>query len=136
MRLGAHTDYGIVTVLLADEVPGLEVWRSGTWHPVATPRGTLTCNIGDMLARWTNDRWTSTLHRVVPPPRTSSGSVRRRSVARFLDCEPDRTIACIPSCCAPDRQPRYEPVAAGDWLMAKLLGGRRRRLADLPGPPR
>jgi isopenicillin N synthase-like dioxygenase len=134
MRLGAHTDYGILTVLLADEVPGLEVRRDGGWHPVATPRGTLTCNIGDLLARWTNDRWTSTLHRVVPPPPAASGAARRRSVARFLDCEPDRTIGCIPSCCPPGRPPRYHPVTAGDWLMAKVLGGRRRQPADLPGP--
>jgi isopenicillin N synthase-like dioxygenase len=131
MRLGAHTDYGILTVLLADEVPGLQVWRDERWHDVATPRGTLTCNIGDMLALWTNDRWASTLHRVVPPPAGAVGAARRRSVARFLDCEPDRVIECIPSCCGPANPPRYEPVQAGEWLMAKILGGRRRRAADL-----
>jgi isopenicillin N synthase-like dioxygenase len=131
MRLGAHTDYGILTVLLADEVPGLQVWRDERWHDVATPRGTLTCNIGDMLALWTNDRWASTLHRVVPPPGDGTGSVRRRSVARFLDCEPDRVIECIPSCCGPGNPPRYQPVQAGEWLMAKILGGRKRTAADL-----
>ncbi len=131
MRLGAHTDYGILTVLLADEVPGLQVWRDGRWHDVATPRGSLTCNIGDMLAVWTNDRWASTLHRVVPPPAGAGGGARRRSVARFLDCEPDRIIECIPSCCGPDNPPRHEPVQAGEWLMAKILGGRRRRAAEL-----
>jgi isopenicillin N synthase-like dioxygenase len=131
MRLGAHTDYGILTVLLADEVPGLQVWRDRRWHDVATPRGTLTCNIGDMLALWTNDRWTSTLHRVVPPSGHAEATARRRSVARFLDCEPDRVIECIPSCCGPANPPRFEPVQAGEWLMAKILGGRRRRPADL-----
>jgi isopenicillin N synthase-like dioxygenase len=131
MRLGAHTDYGILTVLLADDIPGLQVRRDERWHDVATPRGTLTCNIGDMLALWTNDRWASTLHRVVPPPGRAQARARRRSVARFLDCEPDRVIECIPSCCGPGNPPRYEPVQAGEWLMAKVLGGRRRRAADL-----
>ena len=130
MGMGAHTDYGILTVLLADDVPGLQVFRDGKWHDAPTPRGTLTLNIGDMLAVWTNDRWTSTLHRVLPPPAGPGGPARRRSVARFLDCEPDRVIECIPSCTGPGNPPRYQPVRAGEWLMAKILGGRQRRVAD------
>jgi isopenicillin N synthase-like dioxygenase len=124
MRMGAHTDYGILTLLLADDVPGLQVQRDGTWHDVATPPGTLVGNLGDMLERWTNDRWTSTLHRVVPPPADVAGPVRRRSVARFLDCAPDVIVECIPSCCGPGRPAKYEPVNAGDWLMDKVLRGR------------
>src|SRR5215472_10974447 len=73
MRMGAHTDYGILTLLLADDVPGLQVFRAGRWQDSPTPPGTLTLNIGDMLALWTNDRWTSTLHRVVPPPAAADG---------------------------------------------------------------
>lgn len=125
MRMGAHTDYGILTVLLADDVPGLQVFRAGGWHDAPTPRGTLTLNIGDMLAVWTNGRWTSTLHRVLPPPAGTRGPVRRRSVARFLDCEPDQVIECIPSCCGPGNPARHQPVQAGEWLMAKILHGRR-----------
>src|SRR4029079_11897859 len=53
MRMGAHTDYGILTVLLADDVPGLQISRGGAWHDVRTRRGTFVCNIGDMLQRWT-----------------------------------------------------------------------------------
>jgi isopenicillin N synthase-like dioxygenase len=138
MRMGAHTDYGILTVLLADDVPGLQVFRAGQWHDVPTPRGTLTLNIGDMLALWTNDRWTSTLHRVLPPPAGTEGPQRRRSVARFLDCPPDQVIECIPSCCGPGNPPRYQPVQAGEWLMAKILRGRQPASAsppaDAPGP--
>ena len=133
MRMGAHTDYGILTVLLADDVPGLQVFRDGQWHDVATPRGAFVCNIGDMLARWTNDRWTSTLHRVVPPPPNAEGPVRRRSIARFLDCPPDLVVETIPSCIDADHPARYEPVLAGDWLRAKVLGGRAREIPDLPG---
>jgi isopenicillin N synthase-like dioxygenase len=125
MRLGAHSDYGIVTVLLADDVPGLQIFRADKWHDIRTPRGTLTLNIGDMLALWTNDRWKSTLHRVIPPPLAAHGPVRRRSIARFLDCEPDQIIECIPSCCGPENPPKYQPVKAGEWLMAKILHGRQ-----------
>jgi isopenicillin N synthase-like dioxygenase len=132
LRLGAHSDYGIITLLLADDVPGLQVHRDGAWHDVVVPPGTLLCNIGDLLAQWTNDRWRSTLHRVLPPPAGTGGPVRRRSVARFLDCEPDMVIECIPSCCGPGDPPRYPPVVAGEWMLAKVLGGRQRRPVDLP----
>jgi isopenicillin N synthase-like dioxygenase len=138
MRMGAHTDYGILTVLLADDVPGLQVFRAGQWQDAPTPSGTLTLNIGDMLALWTNGRWTSTLHRVLPPPpppaAPAAGPVRRRSVARFLDCEPSQVIECIPSCCGPGNPPRHEPVQAGEWLMAKILRGRQSPGAGKPSP--
>lgn len=130
MRMGAHTDYGVLTVLLADDVPGLQVFRDGRWHDVRTPRGSFVCNIGDMLARWTNDRWTSTLHRVVPPPATVDGPVRRRSIARFLDCPPDLVVETIPACIDTEHPAYYEPVVAGEWLRAKLLRGRARELPD------
>lgn len=124
MRLGAHTDYGVMTLLTADDVPGLQVFRDGTWHPLSVAPGTFVCNIGDMLARWTNDRWNSTLHRVVPPPADVTGAVRRRSIARFLDGDPTLTIECIPSCVDDAHPARYRPVNAGAWLVAKIVGGR------------
>lgn len=130
MRLGAHTDYGVLTLLAADEVPGLEVRRDGAWHPITVARGTFVGNIGDMLARWTNDRWRSTLHRVVPPPADATGAARRRSVARFLDGDPSTTIECLPSCTSAENPARYAPVNAGEWLVAKIVGGRTRELVD------
>jgi isopenicillin N synthase-like dioxygenase len=124
MRLGAHTDYGIVTILLADEVPGLQICCNNEWIPVSTPRGSFTCNIGDLLAQWTNDRWNSTLHRVVPPPVSVDGPVLRRSIARFLDSEPDMMIECIPTCVSAANPARYAPVNGGEWLLAKVTAGR------------
>jgi isopenicillin N synthase-like dioxygenase len=131
MRMGAHTDYGVLTVLLADDVGGLQVFRDGVWHEVPTPRGAFVCNLGDMLARWTNDRWISTLHRVVPPPVDSTGTARRRSIARFLDCPPDLLVETISSCIDDEHPPRYEPVNAGEWLRAKVLGSRALQLPEL-----
>ena len=63
-EISAHTDYGTVTVLRGDDVPGgLQVKiRSGEWVDVHPPKGALTCNIGDLMMRWTNDRWFSNLH--------------------------------------------------------------------------
>ena len=132
-RLGAHTDFGVMTLLLADEVPGLQVLRNGRWHDVVPRRGTLVCNLGDMLAMWTNDRWTSTLHRVVPPPVDAESSVRRRSLARFVDGDPSVTVTTIPSCCSAENPSRYEPVQAGEWLLAKIVGNRAGEVPDLPG---
>jgi isopenicillin N synthase-like dioxygenase len=124
-RMGAHTDYGIVTVLYADPIPGLQiVGPDGGWHDVMPSPGTLLVNLGDLLAEWTNDRWRSTLHRVVPPPRHQEGRATRRSVAFFHDGNYDALVECLPTCCSPDNPPRYPPVRAGDHLMAKLLGPR------------
>jgi isopenicillin N synthase-like dioxygenase len=133
VRMGAHTDYGVLTILLADDVPGLQVFREGRWYDVAVPRGTFVCNLGDMLERWTNNRWTSTLHRVLPPPAGETGPVRRRSLARFLDCPPDLVVECIPTCTGPGNPALYEPVSAGVWLREKILGGRARQQPDLGG---
>jgi isopenicillin N synthase-like dioxygenase len=124
-RMGAHTDYGILTVLYADRVPGLQIVGSdGKWHDVMPPAGALLVNLGDMLAEWTNDRWRSTLHRVVPPPRHVDGPSRRRSVAFFHDGNYDAVIECLPTCCSPENPPKYPTVGAGEHLVAKLLGPR------------
>jgi isopenicillin N synthase-like dioxygenase len=128
-RLGAHTDYGGMTLLVADPVPGLEVLRDGEWHGFTPPHGSILCNIGDMLAMWTNDRWTSTMHRVVAP---GPGAPRRRSIARFLDGDASLELAPIPSCVTEDEPARYPTVNAGEWLLAKLVGGAEQAPVDLP----
>jgi isopenicillin N synthase-like dioxygenase len=131
MRMGAHTDYGIVTVLYADPVPGLQiVGPDGEWHDVMPAEGALLVNLGDLLAEWTNDRWRSTLHRVVPPRPSATGGVRRRSVAFFHDGNYDALVECVPTCQSVDRPPKYRPVLAGEHLMAKLLGPRTLTASD------
>ena len=125
MRMGAHTDYGIVTVLFADAVPGLEiVGPDGSWHGVTPLPGAVLVNLGDLTAQWTNDRWRSTLHRVVPPTASADGSALRRSVAFFFDGNHDAVVQCLPTCCSVDNPARYAPTTAGDHLIAKVLGPR------------
>ena len=129
-RMGAHTDYGIVTVLYADRVPGLEILtKSGEWIGVVPEPGAYLINVGDLLAQWSNDRWVSTLHRVVPPPSNVGGGALRRSIAFFHDGDWDSVIECLETCCSGDDPARYEPVRAIDHLMNKLLGGRAKEAA-------
>jgi isopenicillin N synthase-like dioxygenase len=130
LGMGPHTDYGIVTVLYADAVPGLQILANATiendasggqqWIDVSPDPDCFLVNLGDLTAQWTNDRWKSTLHRVLPP----KPGQKRRSVAFFHDGNYDARIQCLPTCTGPDNPPKYEPVTAGEHLMAKLLGPR------------
>ncbi|MGD9792664.1 MAG: isopenicillin N synthase family dioxygenase [Acidimicrobiia bacterium] len=132
MRMGSHTDYGIVTILYADRVPGLQLLgKDHRYHDVIPEPDAFLINIGDLLAQWTNDRWRSTLHRVVPPPAGVDGPSVRRSAAFFHDGNYDAVIECIPTCCSDEHPARYAPVTAGEHLIAKLLGPRYRDVAGV-----
>ena len=126
MGMGAHTDYGIVTVLWADSVePGLQVLdREGRWHDVKPMAGHLLINIGDMMSRWTNDRWLSSLHRVKPPVSAQGKLVRRRSAAFFHDGNADALVSCLPGCADESNPRRYEPITVAEHIRQKLVGSR------------
>lgn len=123
LRAGAHTDYGMLTMLRQDDAPGgLQVRAGAEWVDVPSVPGAYVVNIGDLLARWTNDRWRSTLHRVVNPPEAGSSaagsSTRRQSMPFFHNTNYDARIECLPTCVGAG--PRYEPVVAGPYLMDKF----------------
>ncbi len=131
MRMGAHTDYGSITVLLADPVAGLQICDdAGLWHDVLPPDGGFIVNVGDLLSEWSNDRWRSTLHRVVPPSGDIVGPFRRRSIAWFQQPNHDAVIECLPTCSDESNPPRYKPVTSGEHLMAKLMGPRLLRPSE------
>jgi isopenicillin N synthase-like dioxygenase len=121
--MGPHTDYGIVTILWADPLPGLQILdKEGGWHDVLSAPGALLINLGDLLARWTGDRWLSTMHRVQAPIDAQGRVFRRRSAAYFHDGNADARITGLtgPSAGAVV----YEAITVGDHLAAKLAGSR------------
>ena len=123
LRASAHSDYGSLTILKTEDRPGgLQVLgKDGDWHDVPHLPGTFVVNIGDMLARWTNDRWVSTLHRVVNPPADRIADSRRQSVVYFQNPNYDAVVACLPSCAAPGQPAKYPPTTAGGHLREKFL---------------
>ncbi len=122
LRANAHSDFGSLTLLLAEDRPGgLQVRHpDGHWIDVRPTPDSVIVNIGDLMARWTNDRWRSTEHRVVNPPRDALGASRRRSIVFFQHPNSDAEIACLPTCRSADRPPRYPPTTPAAHLQAKL----------------
>ncbi|XP_075640014.1 azadirone synthase LFS-like [Castanea sativa] len=115
----AHSDYGMVTLLATDGVQGLQVCREKfkqprIWEDVLPVDGALIVNIGDIMERWTNCLFRSTLHRV-----RLSGK-ERYSAAFFLDPNPDCMVECLESCCSESSPPRFPPIRGGDYVQERL----------------
>ena len=114
---GVHTDYGCLTLLHSDETPGaLQAQATdGAWIDVEPTPGAFTCNIGDMMARWTNGLYRATPHRVLRP---ATGA--RISIPFFFEPNYDAVIAPLPRCCElTGRSAMWPPVVYGDHLHAK-----------------
>lgn len=128
MGMSEHTDYGIVTILWADQVAGLQVLGTdGSWNDVQPADGALLINLGDVTGRLTNEQWMSTLHRVKPP--VIDGTIqRRRSAAYFHDGNYDAIVAPLPSLVDEEHPAVYEPITVGDHIAAKLAGSRAGKL--------
>ncbi len=114
--IGAHSDYECFTILAQETVPALQVRnQQGRWIDAPPIRGTFVINIGDQMARWTNDLFASTLHRAV----NTSGRARY-SIPFFMGSNHDTVIAALPGCVGTDRPAKYAPVLAGDYVQSRF----------------
>ena len=122
LRAGPHTDYGTLTIVAPTATPGgLEIrTKTGSWEAVAVETGTFVVNIGDMMAQWTNDRWVSTVHRVVNAEVCDRALSRRLSLVFFHQPNPDALIKCIPTCVSAEQPSKYAAVNAGEYISAKI----------------
>jgi isopenicillin N synthase-like dioxygenase len=122
LRSGAHSDYGSLTILRIEDAPGgLQVRnRRGEWVDVKAVPASFVVNLGDLMALWTNDRWVSTLHRVVNPEPDRARGSRRQSLVYFHQPNYDAVIECLPTCHGPGNPPRYPPITSGEHRRQKF----------------
>ncbi len=107
---GAHTDWGGITVLAQDDAGGLQLQSlGGEWIEAEPVEGSVVVNLGDLMQRWTNDRYRSTLHRVI---NRHSGR-DRYSIAYFFDIDYHAEVSALPGCFDANNPPRYAPITAG-----------------------
>ncbi|KAF8842759.1 Clavaminate synthase-like protein [Paxillus ammoniavirescens] len=126
-RAGAHSDYGTVTLLFQDTIGGLEVQNPHTKHyqPAPPIPGTIVVNAGDLLARWSNDVFRSTLHRVVAPQAqkvsdTEGVTPARQSIAFFCNPNFDAAIESLPTCVSATNPSKYKAITTEEYIVGRL----------------
>ena len=113
---GPHTDYGCLTILAQDSVGGLQVRNAaGEWVAAPPVPGAFVVNIGDQMARWTNDVFAATHHRVI----NLSGR-ERYSMPFFFEPNYDAVISCLDTCRSADHPAKYADVVAGEYLLSRF----------------
>ena len=117
MGAGAHTDFGTVTLLFQDDIGGLEVQSSeGKWIPATPIPNTIVVNTGDLLSRWTNKIYKSTLHRVRP----MVSNKERYSIAFFADPDNSTKVSVFPSCFNSENPSKFSDITAGEHIAQKI----------------
>lgn len=120
VRAAEHGDINLITLLMGASAEGLEVLRrDGTWIPITALPGQVIVNVGDMLARLTNDRLKSTIHRVVNPPREKMREPRY-SIPFFMHPRAEMDLSCLESCVSAEHPKKYSDTTAGEFLDERL----------------
>jgi len=113
---GAHSDYECFTILMQDGVGGLQVLNSsGEWIAAVPIQGTFVVNIGDQMARWTNNLFSSTVHRAI-----NQSEKERYSIPYFFGPNYDTLIDTLPICIHSDRPTPYKPITAGEYIISRF----------------
>jgi len=113
---GAHTDYGMITLLFQSGVAGLQVLDGGEWVDADPVDNTIVVNTGDLMERWTNGRFKSTLHRVQP----RTGEQSRSSIAMFVDPDSETPVEVLKSCIDDEHPAQYGKITAGEHIQQKI----------------
>ncbi|KAF8592585.1 Clavaminate synthase-like protein [Ramaria rubella] len=125
-RIGAHSDFGSITLLMQDDVGGLEIEdpnQPGDFKSAPHIEGAIIVNAGDFLMRWSNDIIRSTIHRVRAPPNliTKDGMFPERySIPYFCSADFSSVVDCLPGTYSEDRPKRYAPISAGEYITKRL----------------
>jgi isopenicillin N synthase-like dioxygenase len=110
--LAPHTDTSFMTMLAQNDVPGLAIrLPNGRWLDAPAMPGSILVNGGDLLRRWTNDRFLATPHRVI----NRSGQ-ERYAIPFFMDCDYHWKMECLPTCQSAENPPRYEPITYPEYM--------------------
>ena len=113
--IGPHTDFECFTILAQDPTGGLQLQNAhGQWIEAAPMPGTFVVNIGDSIARWSNDQFVSTPHRVI-----NRSTQDRYSIAHFYGANYDVMVECLETCCDARNPPRYKPFMAGKFALER-----------------
>ncbi|MGM0580586.1 MAG: isopenicillin N synthase family dioxygenase [Bacteroidota bacterium] len=120
VRAAQHGDINLITLLMGASADGLQVLRrDGEWIPITALPNQLVVNVGDMLARLTNDKLKSTIHRVVNPPKEQMKS-SRYSIPFFMHPKSSMDLTCLDSCVDTDNPKKYDDMSAGEFLEERL----------------
>ena len=121
VRAGEHEDINLITLLMGASAGGLEILtKENKWVGVTSLKDHLVVNVGDMLQRLTNNKFKSTTHRVVNPPR-SEWSSPRYSIPFFLHPKSSTRLDCLESCIDENHPKQYDDISAGEYLTERLL---------------
>ncbi|KAJ5998276.1 oxidoreductase [Penicillium sp. IBT 35674x] len=129
--IGAHTDFGAVTILLQDSTGGLQVRDRKTeeWVDVEPISDAVVVNTGNLMMCWTNNRYVSNLHRVI-----NKTGAERYSVPFFFDGNPDFLVKCLASCIEEGGVAKHAPITVSEWMegrYADTFGGSQKATKEM-----